>query len=482
MSLPRRLARLMGVCEANVFVVLAILIPGVLMALRLRRGIAQDAWYTLLGGRLVARSGIPHHNTLTILAHGHTWIDQQWLGQLAFYGLWALGGWWLSLVGVVVVYLAAYALIALATRLAGASERSTAVVTAVALATGISNTVLRTQVLAYVLCAAVLALLVTDERKPGRRVLLAVPILVVWANVHGSVLVGAGLVSLYGATGVLEAMRGRVAPRRRLLRSTGLMLLPWPCVIVSPYGLGLVGYYRHFGASSALLDTVSEWAPSTVRSQPVFFVALGAALFVVFRQRGALGLFAQLAVVGTGIGGLLANRNIVWFALVTAALAPRALDNLYPAPTSERRPQANRLLALTALAALVAVASATATRSRSWFETGYPRQAADAVAHAAAGDRGLRVYANETFADWLLFEHPSLDGKLSSDIRFELLSNRDLGRIAAFQSRAGANWQAAATGYRLLVLDPHEPAVAYYRQRGARTVYRDAHVVVLELT
>src|ERR1700690_2984666 len=135
MSLPRRLARLMGVCEANVFVVLAILIPGVLMALRLRRGIAQDAWYTLLGGRLVARSGIPHHNTLTILAHGHTWIDQQWLGQLAFYGLWALGGWWLSLVGVVVMYLAAYALIAVAPRLAGASERSTAVVTAVALAT-----------------------------------------------------------------------------------------------------------------------------------------------------------------------------------------------------------------------------------------------------------------------------------------------------------------------------------------------------------
>ena len=302
------------------------------------------------------------------------------------------------------------------------------------------------------------------------------PLLVLWANVHGSVLVGAGLVALYGATSALR----RQTPRPRLLRPAALVLLPWPCVLVSPYGFGLIGYYRHFVSSSALANTVSEWAPSTVRSQPFFFIVLGVVLFVVFRQRHAIGLFAQLAVVCTAIGGLLANRNIVWFALVTAAFVPRALDELWPPGVSERRPRVNLLLALATLVALVGAAGSAAAHSRSWFESSYPRPAADAVARLAARSPGSRVYANGTFADWLLFVHPSLEGRVSSDIRYELLSDRELGRIAAFQSRAGATWPAAADSYRLLVLDPHEPAAVYYRHRGARRIYQDTHVAVLE--
>jgi hypothetical protein len=480
-NLRRRLADLPGVAEANVFVILALVIPGVLMALRLRREIVQDAWYTLLGGRIVARSGLPHHNTLTVLAHGHAWVDQQWLGQLFFYGLWAAGGWGLSLPSVIALYLAAFAVLAVAARVSGASERSTALVTAIGLATGISNTVLRTQVAAYVLCAVVLVLLLRDELEPGRRVFAVLPILVLWANVHGSVLVGAGLVALHGASTGYAALRRRGEPLRRLIRPAALIALPWPCALISPYGFALAGYYRHFASGSALSGTVTEWAPSTVRSQPFFFVVLGAVLFVVFRQRGSLGPFAQLAVVATGIGGLLANRNIVWFALVAAAVVPRAIDELWPARTTERRPQANRAIVSVALFVLVLVAGTAATNSRAWFEIDYPQPAADVVAHAASRDLALRVYANEAFADWLLFEHPALDGRVSFDIRYELLSDQAIRSIAAFESRSGANWRAATSGYSLLVLSPNEPGVAYYRGVGAQTLYSDAHVVVLSL-
>ena len=461
---------------------LALLIPALLMLVRVRRGVVQDAWYTLLGGRLVARSGIPHHNTLTVLAHGHTWVDQQWLGQLFFYGLWAAGGWGLSLVAVVVLYVAAFAVLAAATRLAGASERSTALVTALGLATGISNTVLRTQVAAYVLCAVVLALIIADERSPGRRLFLFVPVLVLWANVHGSVLVGAGLVALYGATSGYAVLRRNEASVGRLLRPAGLVVLPWLCSLVSPYGFALPGYYHHFSSSSALQHTITEWAPSSVRSQPFFFIVLGAVLFVVFRQRAALGLFAQLAIVATAIGGLLANRNIVWFALATAAFVPAALDELWPASPSERRPRVNQAIVVATTLLVVLVAGWAGTRSRSWFENAYPQPAADVVARTAAANPSFRVYANETFADWLLFEYPSLGGSVSSDIRYELLSDAQIERIAAFESQSGADWRAAATGYRILVLDPHEPAVASYRQGGARTLYADGNVVVLEAT
>jgi hypothetical protein len=63
-----------------------------------------------------------------------------------------------------------------------------------------------------------------------------------------------------------------------------------------------------------------------------------------------------------------------------------------------------------------------------------------------------------------------------------LLSDAQIERVAAFESQSGADWRAAATGYRILVLDPQEPAVASYRQGGARTLYADGSVVVLEAT
>src|SRR5258705_13565548 len=54
--------------------------------------VAADTWMTLAYGREVLPPGVPSHDTLTIWAHGRPWVDQQWLGQLAYYGAFALGG------------------------------------------------------------------------------------------------------------------------------------------------------------------------------------------------------------------------------------------------------------------------------------------------------------------------------------------------------------------------------------------------------
>ena len=467
--------------EANVFVALAVLIPGILQTLYVRRAVALDGWYTLLGGRIVSSSGIPRHDALTVLSHGHTWVDQQWFGQLSFYGLWSAGGWGLAIAAVVAMYVAAFAVVASEARLGGASERSTAVVVAVCIATGVSNTVLRAQIPAYLLCAVVLALLLGDRRRPGRRVLLVFPLLALWANIHGSVLLGAGLVTMHGLATAAERRRAGAPLRSWAGRAAMFVVLPWPCTLASPYAGGLPGYYRYFTDNKALQHVVSEWAPSTIRGQPMFFAVLGLSLLVLFRQRTAIGLFGWAALLATGFGGLLAARNIVWFSLVAAALLPRGVDELVPAgaPLAPRRVRLNLGLAVAAAATLLLALSVVTLRERSWFEFAYPRPAAAAVAAAVAQDPAARVFADERYADWLLFVEPSLAGRGSFDLRYELLSDQELARIASFERGAGADWQAAVTGYRLLVLEPREQAVGYFRQHGARTLFSDGHVVVL---
>ena len=62
---------------------LAVLVPQLL---------SSDGWLALVGGRLIAHHGLPHHDTLAALTSGRDWIDQQWLGQLAIYGLDVVGG------------------------------------------------------------------------------------------------------------------------------------------------------------------------------------------------------------------------------------------------------------------------------------------------------------------------------------------------------------------------------------------------------
>src|SRR5262249_20637019 len=52
----------------------------------------QDMWLAVAGGREVVEHGLPHHDTLAIWTHGREWVDQQWLAQLFYYGLYAAGG------------------------------------------------------------------------------------------------------------------------------------------------------------------------------------------------------------------------------------------------------------------------------------------------------------------------------------------------------------------------------------------------------
>ena len=314
-------------------------------AARLRGEVGLDSWYSLVAGRLIARHGIPHHDSLTSLSLGRVWVDQQWLAHLALYGLWAAGGWAVALLSVVVIYTASFAVLAASARSLGASERSTAIVVVPCFLAGLSNTVYRAQIPSYLLFALVLGILLADTRRPSRRVYLVLPVLVLWANIHGSVVLGSALVGLAGVVFAIVAL-----PVDGCIREPGC-LVPhcssprrgsacWPPPTAS----------RCPATTGACSETTSSSTPraSGRRARSVASRSssrcCSAALLLAGAGRRALGAFASLALVLTAVMGLFAVRDIVWFAFTAAAVLPAALDSVWPPQSQERRPRLNLAL------------------------------------------------------------------------------------------------------------------------------------------
>jgi hypothetical protein len=447
----------------------------------LRHSFLQDTWLGLVTGRDVWHSGIPRHETLTGLSQGRTWVDQQWLSQLAMYTVQRVGG--LGLLGVVHVALSggAVAGAAAAARRLGASAASVILIlppcALLVLGAGFE---VRTQAYAYPFFIAVLYLLARDSRSPSRQVYWTLPLLVVWANVHGSASLGAGLVALRGLTLAWE--RRSVFARPLALVCAGPL-----CLLATPYGTAMVDYYRHTLFNGQFRKLVTEWRPVTdteILAVP-FFVLAGVLLWAIGRNAGRLTAWERWALIALMAGGITALRNVTWFALAALVLGALAIDAGVRRRMGERdvtRLRFNRLLAVCAAIAVVAQTIMTLAARDTRFTDRYPDGALAAVRSATTADGALRVYADEKYADWLLWRDPALRGKVAYDARFELLTHTELKRVAELGGVIGLDWKRNARGYGLLVLDEagtERTAKAFQREPGVRTLFHGDDALVL---
>src|SRR5438874_1250821 len=121
-----------------------------LVAVLLPQLFSTDGWLALVGGRLIVQHGLPHHDALTIVGHGRAWIDQQWLGQLALYGLQAVGGVRLVLAANTLLVAGAFAAAIVYARARGGRATTVSLVALAALLPFLVTAMnVRTQTLAY---------------------------------------------------------------------------------------------------------------------------------------------------------------------------------------------------------------------------------------------------------------------------------------------------------------------------------------------
>ena len=438
--------------------------------------IVNDSWLNLMAGREIVENGLPGREEITIYGMGATWTDQQWLAQVFMYAVHSLGGFALLSLATAIFVVGAFSIAAAAARSLGAGARAIWVMFLPVLLAAPWGWSIRAQMLALPLYTGLLWLLASEVRRPTRRVWLALPLLVVWANLHGSVALGALLVALLAA---YELIRSRGAS---WMRSVPLFVLAPLAVLATPYGpVETVRYYHLLLVDPPFAGRITEWSWSAPAVATICFYALAAiTAVVVWLGRRRLTAFELAVLALTFAGGVNAIRGIVWFALACMVFVPvaigRALESKNP---GEPRRGLNVAIAAGLTAALLAVAGSLFLHDEEWFEEYWPPEAVAAV-RAELGPED-RLYAPDRFSDWMLFKIPELRGRVAYDVRFELYDTEFFDRLQIYNFEDDADWKSFADGYRIVIVDETTKShtADFLAEDGARRVYRDDEITIV---
>lgn len=264
------------------------------------------------GVDIVAGLGIPRHDPYSFSAPGTPWVVQSWLVDVLYGLVHRLGGWR----AVVVLHGLLYGVLAwLVARLArtGTPWR-TAAAGATVVALGVPYWSPRPLAVGLV-CLALTVTSVEDGWAPWW--LLAVGW--VWANAHGSWVLGLGWLALVVVGERLDGHR-----RPRALGHLGALTAGVALGAVNPLGPRLLAFPLQLLTRRDLFSRVVEWQP------PHFDGAVGLVLLacvtviVLALARGRPSWRDALPVAGLLVLGLTSQRNLAALAVVAAPMLGRA--------------------------------------------------------------------------------------------------------------------------------------------------------------
>jgi hypothetical protein len=297
-----------------------------LAALLFRVG-ADAQWLAALGRVIDARHAVPAGVPFALAPTAH-WSNTVVLGELVFAGLEnTLGDSGLMLAQL----LAVTGALTVLTRDALAGGATRGGTGAALLLAGVgalpSLAIARGQLFSLALFPVVAILLRAESRRPSRRIWWVVPLLALWSNLHGAVLLGLLVLLVY-----LALERGRREPLLAIaVAAAGCLAL-----LTTPAGVGTVGYFRGVLSNVAAQRGMGMWGPLSLTSPLDLVLALCAVVLIrrAWRSRPAPWEIAVGAILV--LLTIKAQRDGVWllmFLIVPAArslAARRALSALAP--------------------------------------------------------------------------------------------------------------------------------------------------------
>jgi hypothetical protein len=170
--------------------------------------------------------------------------------------------------------------------------------------------------------------------------------MVVWVNLHGSFVLGLGLLGLAWLGALIDAARGARSEDRQEWRRVRLLtycsVATLGAVMVHPLGLGIFGYVRQMLTNPPLQRWFVEWQPprndfNLLNSGFWFFallLLLAGLMALGPRRPSKTDVLWYVGLAWLAIGGV---RYVMWFALLLFPLLAEQLAALRPARRAEAR-------------------------------------------------------------------------------------------------------------------------------------------------
>lgn len=405
------------------------------------------------------------------------WVQHEWLASTLFALIYDQLGWG----GIVALtaLLLALAIGILAAELSAAVGAIGALSLA-ALGWGLclNHLLARPHVFSLPLLVIWIAAHVTARRKDRAPPLYLLPVMTLWANLHGGFALGLLFTGLFGAEAVFETKTGPAA-RQVALRWAVFFALALIAASLTPHGLkGLLFPVQMLSTGAAARSMINEWQPATIVNDPALFIVcfiliFGATAYGLKLPIWRLTMLLVLLYLG------FAHRR---YAELVGLAAPLCLADAIglrlaqtvPPPIlrlgAVLQPRTNALL----LSLAVVATGATTLFACHGMQRGPDRFTPDASL-AAVAVKGVTgpVFNAFNFGDYLAFRGfaPFVDGRVDMYGDAFMEKYRDPTALPVILQRYHIAWTLleARDAPRILVMD-HEP--------GWVRVYADSVAVV----
>lgn len=380
--------------------IVVVLFGGLFLVLGpLRRPGDGDLWWQRWLGELILRDHvIPSRLGLeTFGAPGAPWVPQEWVFSVLVA--------WTTQHGMFVVFAIIISLIPTAIMLSiVARSRPTATYSAIAVALLFTALALaasfgvRAQVLGWGCFAAFLLAL----NRRDSWFYLAVPVAILWANLHASALLAPVYLALFVIGQILDGGL-RVLRTSRELRVLPLITMAMIC---TPFGWHLPAYAVALSVSP-IRHYINEWQPVSFNDVDFFIGALPIALILAAGIKITLGQKSEaLPVVVLFLAAVLAKRDAPLFAIAAAPLAAHVLDGRFPSVRSvEKRTREMERFAIVAIA-IALIVNALALVAVQRVEP--PVLPVAAIARAATGGRKVKLFCQDFSHCSLALQYPNV--------------------------------------------------------------------------
>ena len=435
-------------------------------------------WQVAAGRWMIAHHAVPTGDPFSYTNPGRPWVTHEWLSEVLFGLAFAAAKW----TGVVLLTGAA-ASAALA--LTAAELRRWLDTLSVIAALGMAITLLMVHVLVrpHVIALPVLVLWTVElmkARRLGRApALWLLPVMVVWANLHGSFVFGLAFTGFFA----LEALFAADAKGRRLrvaLDWGGFGLAAAVMTVITPNGPAGAAFPFHV-LTMKDLPYITEWAPVNFSSPSTFQFVLNFTLFICLYR----GVRVPAVRLGLLLVLLLMSLAHIRQEIILAVIAPlllaepigRALGaHRGPAPAASQ-PTSRQVFAFADIFVAGFIGLAALRLAMPVTRADQALTPVTALDHVPAALRAKPVLNDYSMGGWLIFSgvKPYIDG------RADMYGDEFLKQYLYVASGAPGPVETAFKRYNIAwtILQPGAALVARLDATpGWRRLYADKYAVV----